>query len=157
MVTVCIFELRNAMRTVQTAFKISSLSTKHTVPDVSKEVNALAEALEENGIQTYQINRPTNELIKPVRDLLEEGAKYFNNRQAFHTFRTDNHKPVNLGFQEPTVGDSGATEDKEEEESHQEEYEAMREDLEMDDEEMYEGGVIDNLIMALTSEDMDSM
>ncbi|KAJ4472426.1 hypothetical protein C8R41DRAFT_701928, partial [Lentinula lateritia] len=70
----------------QHAFNISSLGTKHTIPDMTQDINILATALEENKIQVYVMNRPSNEFIDPVRDLLGEGAKYPNSRTAFQRF-----------------------------------------------------------------------
>lgn len=159
MVTVCIFELRNAMRTVQQAFNISSLGTSHTVPEISKEVQILTKALEENKIQEYTIERPSNEHIKPVRDLLEQGSQYPDSRSAFHMFRPDQRIPVNLGIVELTVSDGTSPEDKDVEESHQEEYEITREDLALDKDETYEGmdSAIDNMMIFLDSDNIDSI
>lgn len=148
MVTVCIFELRSAMRSVQKAFKIASLGTKHTIPDMSKEIDMLAQALKDNDVQAYIVDRPSNEGLDSVADLLEEGSKYPNSRTAFHSFRPDCRTLVNLGFQEPTVGDSQSKDDEEEAESHQEEYQATRDDLALDEEESY-GGIeeaLENLV-----------
>ncbi|KAJ3729395.1 hypothetical protein C8R42DRAFT_742175 [Lentinula raphanica] len=75
MITPIIFELRNAIRMVQTEFKIVDLSTKHTVPDMTREIAALADALKEEKIQSYVANRLTNGMKKLVRDLFEEGSK----------------------------------------------------------------------------------
>ena len=44
MITVCIFTLRDAMRTVQAAFKITKYGTKHTVLNMSEEVQIVADA-----------------------------------------------------------------------------------------------------------------
>lgn len=139
MVTVCIFELRNAMRTVQKAFNISSQSTTHTIPDMAKEIEILTEALQEYNIQVYIIDRASNEALNSSRDLLGEGSKYPNSWGGFCTSRPDPRTPVNLGFVEPTIGDGASTGGRvEEEESTQEVYEVSREDLAMDDEEPYD-------------------
>ncbi|KAJ7448400.1 hypothetical protein FB451DRAFT_1053929 [Mycena latifolia] len=45
MITVCIFTLRDAMRTVQTAFKIPAYGEKHKTPEITAEVATLANAL----------------------------------------------------------------------------------------------------------------
>lgn len=42
-----------------------------------------AQALEENKIQEYMLNQPSNEFIESVRNLLEEGSKYPNSCTAF--------------------------------------------------------------------------
>lgn len=120
------------MRTVQQAFNISSLGTSHTIPEISKEVQILTEALEENKIQEYTIDWPLNEHIKPVRDLLEQGSQYPDSRSAFHMFRPDPRIPVNLGGIDLTVSDGTSLEGNNLEESHQEEYEITREDLALD-------------------------
>lgn len=139
MVTVCIFELRNSMRTVQKAFSISSQSTSHTIPDMVKEVEILTEALREHNIQVYTIDRASNDTLSSTRDLLGEGSKYPNSRGASHTSRPDPRTPVNLGFVEPTVGDGSSTGNGvEEDETTQEVYEVSRDDLAMDDEEPYD-------------------
>ncbi|KAF8827077.1 hypothetical protein HHX47_DHR5001104 [Lentinula edodes] len=141
MVTVCIFELRNAMHTVQHAFNISSLGTKHTIPDMTQDINILATALEENKIQVYIMNRPSNEFIDPVRDLL------------------DHRIPVNLGFVEPTVGDGASGEPEEEGELYQEEYETSREDLAVDEEEEYDkmDDAFENMVTFMSSNGMDAV
>ena len=159
MVTVCIFELRNAMHTVQQAFNISSLGTSHTVPDISKEVQILTEALEEYKIQEYIIERPTNEHIDPRRDLLGEGSQYPNSRGAYRTFRPDQRTPVNLGVVEPTVADGTSQEDEDEQESHQEEYETTREDLALDEDEAYDGmdDAVANMMTFMDSDNIDSI
>lgn len=127
------------MRTVQKAFDISSQSTNHTIPDLSKEVEILTEALHEYNIQVYTVDWLANETLKPVRDLLEEGSKYPNSRSAFHSSRPDPRVPVNLGFVEPTIGDGVSTSSGiEEDGSTQEVYTVSRDDLAMDDEEPYD-------------------
>ncbi|KAE9401958.1 hypothetical protein BT96DRAFT_937546 [Gymnopus androsaceus JB14] len=99
---------------VQQAFNISSLGTSHTVPNISKEVQILTEALEEYKIQEYIIERPTNEYIDPRRDLLGEGSQYPNSHGAYHTFCLDQRTPVNLGIVEPTVANGTSQEDEDE-------------------------------------------
>lgn len=137
MITVCIYELRNAMRTVQKHFEIPGFGTKHTVPDMSKEIDHLSKALEDNEIQSYVLNRDTNQYIDGRRDLLGEGSKYADTRTAFQAFRKDSRIAENLGQVEPTIGDSGSTMNGDRE-TNVETYEITQEDLEADEEEPYE-------------------
>ncbi|KAJ6614435.1 hypothetical protein B0H10DRAFT_2221313 [Mycena sp. CBHHK59/15] len=51
MITVCIFTLRDTMRTVQKSFNIPAYGERHTVPDMSAEVQKLADALRDEKIQ----------------------------------------------------------------------------------------------------------
>ncbi|KAJ3858146.1 hypothetical protein EV359DRAFT_69240, partial [Lentinula novae-zelandiae] len=128
MITPIIFELRSAMSTVQKAFEISSLSTKHTIPDKSKEVHRLSDALADENIQTFVPNRASNEGKKAVRDLFEEGSKYPNQKGAFKIFRKDARKAENLGFVESVVGDASDIEE-ESDERPDEDYEITLQDL----------------------------
>ncbi|THU87114.1 hypothetical protein K435DRAFT_682268 [Dendrothele bispora CBS 962.96] len=137
MITVCIFELRNAMRTVQKSFKISSLSTQHTVPDMSKEIETLAEALKVNKVQEYVSDRRANTFVKAIRDLLEEGSKYANTRKAFQIFRDDSRRAVNLGYVEASLGDTTPN-DGPDDVGDQEDYRPSQDDLAMDNEEPYD-------------------
>ncbi|KAJ7119070.1 hypothetical protein C8R44DRAFT_673385, partial [Mycena epipterygia] len=74
MITVCIFTLREAMRTVQAAFQIPAYGEKHKTPPINEEVVLIAKALQDEKIQTYVEHRPANDHIAPVRDLIKEGA-----------------------------------------------------------------------------------
>ncbi|KAJ3832078.1 hypothetical protein F5878DRAFT_671204 [Lentinula raphanica] len=121
MITPIIFILRNAMRVVQTEFQIVDLSGKHTVPDKTNEISTLAMALADEKIQTYVVQRPSNEYKKPVRDLFEEGA--------FSIFKHDNRIIENLGFVEPEIGEA---------EADVEDYEVTPDDLAVDNEEPYD-------------------
>ncbi|THV04154.1 hypothetical protein K435DRAFT_851149 [Dendrothele bispora CBS 962.96] len=142
MITICIFELRNAMRTVQNSFKISSLGVSHTIPDMSKEIETLAKALEVNKVQEYVKDRPENNVVKPVRDLLEEGARYPNTYKAFGKFREDRRTAVNLGMVDPTTEDATSADpgpaDEELESWDYETQEYTEDDLWQDEEEPYE-------------------
>ncbi|KAJ7123895.1 hypothetical protein C8R43DRAFT_899453 [Mycena crocata] len=131
MITVCIFTLRDTMRTVQKAFKIPALGETHKIPDMSAEVQQLADALRDERIQEFVPDRPANDpndstAVTPVRDLLAEGAKYADAQ--------------NLGFVdavdegEDTIGEDG---EQSETEGQDEQYEITSEDLEMDEEEPY--------------------
>ncbi|KAF8125886.1 hypothetical protein K438DRAFT_1458742, partial [Mycena galopus ATCC 62051] len=82
MITVCIFTLRDAMR---------------TTPPINDEVKLLAEALWTEKIQTFVCHRPANDHINPVRDLLTEGANYANTRKAFKRFTRDKRKVERRG------------------------------------------------------------
>lgn len=143
MISVCIFTLRDTMRTVQKTFKITGYGERHTVPDMSKEVEMLADALKEEKIQEYVKNRPANDpedstAVTPVRDLLEEGSKYADTRTAFKKFTKEVRRAENLGLVEGEDGareDDGAMDD--DEHSGRDEYQVTAEDLDMDDEESY--------------------
>lgn len=140
MITVCIFELRNAMCTVQKNFEINSLGTKHALPDLSKEIAHLSVALQDNKKQSYTEGREANEHIQPVRDLLGEGSKYPDTCGAFHTFKKDNRVVENLGQVDPAVGDTGEAQDNAIlDQQGTEDYEVTPEDLAIDDEEPYGG------------------
>ncbi|KAJ7166271.1 hypothetical protein C8R46DRAFT_1220015 [Mycena filopes] len=135
-ITVCIFTLREAMRTVQKTFKIPAYGEHHTIPDMTKEVQCLADALRDENIQQYIANRPSNDSVVPVRDLLEEGAKYADTRTAFKRYTPETRKAENLG-----VVDGERNPELEEHEegsgTMEEEYDATEEDLCLDDEEPY--------------------
>ncbi|KAJ7926374.1 hypothetical protein B0H13DRAFT_1582106, partial [Mycena leptocephala] len=73
MITVCIFTLRDAMRTVQTAFDIPAYGEKHKTPLIKDEVALLANALQSEKIQTIVSRRPANDHVDSVRDLIKEG------------------------------------------------------------------------------------
>ncbi|KAJ7648485.1 hypothetical protein B0H17DRAFT_1215628 [Mycena rosella] len=86
MITVCIFTLRETMRTVQKSFQIPAYGENHTVPDMTAEIQKLADALRDEKIQEYVVNRPANDpsdstATTPVRDLLEEGSKEMRKAQ----------------------------------------------------------------------------
>ncbi|KAJ7163528.1 hypothetical protein C8R43DRAFT_879780 [Mycena crocata] len=74
MITVCIFTIREAMRTVQTSFKIPAYGEKHKSPPITEEVALIAQALQDEKIQSYVEHRPANDHVAPVRDLIREGA-----------------------------------------------------------------------------------
>ncbi|THV04221.1 hypothetical protein K435DRAFT_649528, partial [Dendrothele bispora CBS 962.96] len=135
MIAVCIYSLRDAMKTVQSAFKISSLGVQHTVPDMTAEITLLAENLRNERIQEFVDNRAGNDSVNAVRDLLAEGSKYANSRNAFSKFKESKDIIENEGFQEGlAVGTEIDEKDVEEEEEFQE-YEPTSEDLALDDEE----------------------
>ncbi|KAJ7150669.1 hypothetical protein C8R46DRAFT_1229603 [Mycena filopes] len=134
-ITVCIFTLREAMRTVQKTFKIPAYGDHHTVPDMTKEVQHLADALRDERLQQYVADRPAEGVV-PVRDLLEEGAKYADTRTAFKKYTRETRKAQNVGvvLQE---GNPEGEEQEGEEVTMQEEYDATEEDLCLDEEEPY--------------------
>ncbi|KAJ7430322.1 hypothetical protein B0H11DRAFT_1764586 [Mycena galericulata] len=116
MITVCIFTLRDAMRTVQTAFNIPAYGEKHKTPPIHDEVALLANALKTEKIQSFVERRPANDHVAPVRDLIKEGSLYANTRKA-----------------------EGEGEDEDEDEGElEEDYEPSAEDLRADDEEFFD-------------------
>ncbi|KAF7369548.1 hypothetical protein MVEN_00284700 [Mycena venus] len=126
MITVCIFTLRDTMRTVQKTFKITRYGERHTMPDMTKEAQVIADALRDERLQEYVANRPANDptdstAVTPVRDLLEEGSKYPDTRGAFKKFTKEEKRAENLGE------DVGMDDD----------YDVTAEDLGVDDEEAY--------------------
>ncbi|KAJ7429454.1 hypothetical protein B0H11DRAFT_1767668 [Mycena galericulata] len=113
MITVCIFTLRDAMRTVV----------------------LIAKALQDDKIQTYVEHRPANDHVSPVRDLIKEGSMYANSRKAFHRFTRDTRRPERRGFDTVEGGEEDDLEDEDEGEGEEENYEPSLEDLRVDDEE----------------------
>ncbi|KAJ7663707.1 hypothetical protein DFH06DRAFT_986655 [Mycena polygramma] len=110
-ITVCIFTLRDAMRTVQITFDIPAYGEKHKTPEITAEVSLLANALKSEKIQTFVQRRPANDHVAPVRDLIKEGA-------------------------EPDEeDDSDAGDDTE---GQEEDYDPTEEDLRADDEECFD-------------------
>ncbi|KAF8145481.1 hypothetical protein K438DRAFT_2097724 [Mycena galopus ATCC 62051] len=147
-ITVCIFALRDAMKTVHATFKIPDYGTNHTIPDMQKEVLAVADALEKDRIQELWSERPwKNEVIR-VRDLFEEGVDYVNTQGAFSRYM----EPTTVYNVVPPGSDAEATTDEttagDDEDNTQEDYEPSQEDLQMDDEEPYD--MINSLIGAAT-------
>ncbi|KAJ7629143.1 hypothetical protein B0H17DRAFT_962964 [Mycena rosella] len=142
MLTVCIFTLRDTMRTVQKSFKIPALGESHKVPDMSAEIQKLADALRDEQIQEYVPNRPANDpddstAVTPVRDLFEEGAKYADGRSAFKKFTKEERRAQNLGLVDAVRDGTDAVDSEGDESEQEEEYEITQEDLEIDDEEPY--------------------
>jgi hypothetical protein len=136
MITVCIFTLRDAMRTVQTAFNIPAYGEKHKTPEITAEVTLLVEALMAEKIQTFVARRPANDHISPNRDMIREGSLYANTRKAFWCFTRDMRKAEKRGFTAAEPGDVEG--DEEEEEAGQEEdYDPTEDDLRVDDEEFF--------------------
>ncbi|KAJ6575846.1 hypothetical protein B0H10DRAFT_1837543 [Mycena sp. CBHHK59/15] len=101
MITVCIFTIREAMCTVQTAFEIPAYGEKHKTPPIDDEVTLIAGALKADRIQSYVQDRPANDHVTAVRDLIQEGALYANTWKAFHRFTRDTRKPEMRGFDRP--------------------------------------------------------
>ncbi|KAJ7479459.1 hypothetical protein B0H11DRAFT_2423691 [Mycena galericulata] len=132
MITVCIFTLRDTMRTVQKTFKITGYGERHTVPDMSKEIQTLADALAEEKIQEYVVDRPANDPTDPNT----EGSRYADTRSAFKRFTKEKRRAENLGF---VNAEAGAPDDDvmEEEDAERDDYEVTGDDLGMDDEEPY--------------------
>ncbi|KAJ7127703.1 hypothetical protein C8R44DRAFT_616194, partial [Mycena epipterygia] len=152
MITVCIFILREAMRTVQTAFKIPAYGEKHKTPPINEEVALIAKALEAEKIQSFVEDRQANDHVVPVRDLIKEGALYANTRKAFHRFTRDTRRAEKRGFDRPAEGDQIEEEDEGVGEDQPEDYEPTEDDLRVDDEEffdMMEPGEILNMAMEL--------
>ncbi|KAJ6533361.1 hypothetical protein B0H10DRAFT_1860001, partial [Mycena sp. CBHHK59/15] len=115
---------------------------RHTVPDMSKEVQTLADALKDEKLQEYVLNRPANDAtdstaVTPVRDLLEEGAKYADTRGAFKKFTKEARRAENLGFVDSPVADSMNDSGDGEASGMEEDYEVTGDDLGIDDEEPY--------------------
>lgn len=138
MITVCIFHLRDAMRTVQKAYNIPAYGEKHKTPPITEEVALLARALEKERLQTYVSDRPGHERVLPVRDLIQEGALYLNTPKAFYKFREDPRIPKNLGVvSDDFVAEGGGSEDDEQSENEEERYNPTEDDLAADDEEFY--------------------
>ncbi|KAJ6607231.1 hypothetical protein B0H10DRAFT_1818766 [Mycena sp. CBHHK59/15] len=114
MITVCIFTLRDAMRTV----------------------TLLVSALQAEKIQSYVARRPANDHVSPVRDLIHEGSLYANTKKAFRHFTRDTRKAEKRGFSatEPAV----AEDEEDDGEGQEEDYEPTEEDLRADDEEFFD-------------------
>ncbi|KAJ7692228.1 hypothetical protein B0H17DRAFT_1200569 [Mycena rosella] len=132
------------MRTVQKSFQIPAYGENHTVPDMTAEIQKLADALRDEKIQEYVVNRPANDpsdstATTPVRDLLEEGSKYADTRAAFKKFTREMRKAQNMGFVDAEEDDKLDPESEEEDNSEtmEEEYEAMEGDLGLDEKEPY--------------------
>jgi hypothetical protein len=136
MITVCIFTLRDAMRTVQTAFDIPAYGEKHKTPPIKDEVALLANALQSEKIQTFVSHRPANDHVDPVRDLIREGSRYANTRKAFHRCTRDTRKAEKRGFTAPEPG--AGEDDEDEDEGQEDDYEPTEEDLRADDEEFFD-------------------
>ncbi|KAJ7127537.1 hypothetical protein C8R43DRAFT_897281 [Mycena crocata] len=140
MITVCIFTLRDTMRTVQKTFQITGYGERHTVPDMSAEIQTLADALRDEKVQEYVLNRPANDpanstCVMPVRDLLESGSNYADTRGAFKKFTAEVRRAENMGLVDGEVEmnvDSDA-----EESGREDDYEVTGDDLGIDDEEPY--------------------
>ncbi|KAJ7772145.1 hypothetical protein DFH07DRAFT_866360 [Mycena maculata] len=129
MITVCIFTL--------------PYGEKHTVPDMTKEIQVLADALCDEKIQEYVPNRPANNpsdstATTAVRDLLEEGSKYADTRAAFRKFTRETRRAENMGVLDTEeAAPDVESEDEEDSGTMEEDYEVMEEDLGLDNEEPY--------------------
>lgn len=147
MITVCIWTLRDAMRTVQMTFKIPAYGIKHTSPDITEEVNCLTAALESEKIQEYVKNRAGNDSINPVRDLIEHGTRYPDTRKAFHNYRQETRRAKNVGIVEPMIDNSEDEADEAVPAGHdqlEDYYAPTTDDLDVDEEETY--GMADQLM-----------
>ncbi|KAF9060010.1 hypothetical protein BDP27DRAFT_1430576 [Rhodocollybia butyracea] len=91
MISVCIYSLRDAMHVVQNTFGIPIYGTRHTTPDMSKEVQYIAKKLREEKVQEYVAECPANHDF-------HEGSKYANKRSAFSRYRVDEAIIADLGF-----------------------------------------------------------
>ncbi|KAI0309015.1 hypothetical protein OF83DRAFT_1089366 [Amylostereum chailletii] len=92
MIMVCIFTLRDAMRTVHKVFKIPDYGIHHSTPASQNEVRELADELKHGRLQEYVRNRLAQTFVSPVRDMFHHGADYANQPKAFHAFRQDPHR-----------------------------------------------------------------
>ncbi|KAJ7845679.1 hypothetical protein B0H13DRAFT_1647196, partial [Mycena leptocephala] len=142
MITVCIFTLRDTMRTVQKTFNIPGYGELHTVPDMTNEVQMLVDALKDERLQEYVANRPANDptdstSVSPVRDLLEEGSKYADTRGAFKKFTKESRRAENLGCLDGLMENSTDDVHGDEDSGTEEDYEVTGDDLGIDDEEPY--------------------
>ncbi|KAF7360457.1 hypothetical protein MVEN_00776100 [Mycena venus] len=142
MITVCIFTLRDTMRTVQKTFKITRYGERHTMPDMTKEVQVIADALRDERLQEYVANRPANDptdstAVTPVRDLLEEGSKYPDTRGAFKKFTKEEKRAENLGFVDVGIVETMDNGDEGEDVGMDDDYDVTAEDLGVDNEEAY--------------------
>ncbi|KAJ7854006.1 hypothetical protein B0H13DRAFT_1903819 [Mycena leptocephala] len=146
MITVCIFTLREAMRTVQTAFKIPTYGEKHKTPPIDDERS-----------RTIPSSPETNDHVTPVRDLIMEGALYANGRKAFHRLTRDTRKPERQGFERAEQGAQNEQED-DEGEGETEDYDPTEDDLRVDYEEflMEPGDILAAAAKLVDSELMDS-
>ncbi|KAF8181438.1 hypothetical protein K438DRAFT_1976162 [Mycena galopus ATCC 62051] len=142
MITVCIFTLRQTMRTVQKSFNIPAYGEHHTVPDMSSEIQKLADAFQDERIQEYIVNRPSNDpsnstAVTPVRDLFEEGSKYADTRAAFKKYTRMAKKPENIGVVEVMEDGVPPEPEEKEDDTMNEDYQVTEDDLRVDDEELY--------------------
>ncbi|KAL1677976.1 hypothetical protein EV122DRAFT_278607 [Schizophyllum commune] len=165
LVTVCIFTLRDAMRTVQSAFNIPHYGITHTVPAMTREVQALADLLEQEALQSYIPNRPGNDCVAPVRDLIGHGVVHMSTASAFQNFRADTRKATNLGHDGgvEAMDEDGLEEHEGDEGEDKADYSAVHavgpslEDVEADDEEYY--GMAQNFLeqSIVLGEDIQSL
>jgi hypothetical protein len=135
MITVCIFILRDTMRTVQKAYNIPVYGTSHSIPDMTEEINRLASALKTERVQQHTTERKANNSAKQVRDLFGEGSKYPDSKGAFAKFKRSQARPVNVGVTDTVAlpGDQLG----EDASDGEEEYVPDEEDIGFDDEEPY--------------------
>ncbi len=161
MVTVCIWTLRDAMRTVHKTFRIPAYGTKHTSPAINDEIAAIAHALEKEHIQSYVKNRPGSDAengVMPVRDLVTHGVQYFNARKAYPKFTPERRRARNIGQAESP--DRSDEEDEPEDTDvldADQEPEVTQEDLELDDDENHD--MVDGILssaQSLADDIMDS-
>jgi hypothetical protein len=137
MISVCIYTLQEALQSVQKAYKTPMYGTKNTVPDMSKEIQCIAEALKNENIQLYVPDRPANHGIDPVRDLLHKGIRYGNKCSAFAKYQESDVVWLNHGSSEAPVQVSEEV-DMADDEGNDELYKPLKEDLADDEEELYD-------------------
>ncbi|KAJ6530447.1 hypothetical protein B0H10DRAFT_1861914 [Mycena sp. CBHHK59/15] len=89
MISVSIFALRDVIRRVQLDYKIPHNGETHTNPSKTEDVRAVRDYLELHKLQSFCPERVDNDLVLPVRDLMEVGAAYANTARAFKTFQDD--------------------------------------------------------------------
>ncbi|KAJ7022998.1 hypothetical protein C8F04DRAFT_1213416 [Mycena alexandri] len=120
---------------ITAAFQIPAYGEKHKTPPIHDEVALIAKALQDENIQTYVADRPANDHVNPIRDLIKEGAVYANSRKAFHRFTRDTRKAENRGFDVMEAGATSEGAGQEEAEEEVDGYEPTEDDLRLDDEE----------------------
>lgn len=153
MVTVCIWTLHDAMRTVHKTFQIPAYGTKHTSPAINDEIAAIAQALDNERIQTYMKNCPgsdANDGVAPVHDLVAHGVQYFNSWRAYPKFTPEQCRARNIGQAESPdqSEDEDETEDVEVLDADQE-PDIMPDNLELDDDEHHD--MVDNILSSTHS------
>ncbi|KAJ7750116.1 hypothetical protein DFH07DRAFT_869149 [Mycena maculata] len=102
---------------ITSAFKIPTYGEKHKTPPINDEVALIAQALQDEKIQTYVEHRPSNDHVDPVRDLIKEEKRGFNTTEGDGKGETTD--------EEEDKGDEGEVEN----------YDATEDDLRVDDEE----------------------
>ncbi|KAJ6580243.1 hypothetical protein B0H10DRAFT_2235434 [Mycena sp. CBHHK59/15] len=153
MISVSIFALREVIRRVQLDYKIPHNGETHTNPSKTEDVRAVRDYLELHKLQSFCPEHEDNDLVLPVRDLMEVGAAYANTARAFKTFRPDTRRAVNLGT---ANGLSNPVEDEEDDEIAN--HDNYGQDLDLDlgdlalDEEEFAAGIEVSDFVAMATE-----